>query len=395
MTLANPLILLILVPGGWDPTMVFDPKLDTPYVVHEENAEIRKGASDIPYVHHPDRPSVRKWFEDYGKNASIVNGIYVGSLDRLRASQRNLSAIPPNQKRPVDWLTFYAANLNPTLLAPHFVIDSPYFPGHLGASVYSMTLTKIKTIHSKKTDDQETMSDTTLNLIDQYRRTELNKFGSTIGDGTIDGDKYLSLFSSSLRHKKLEKAIKEIMDSLKNTESNSDFLISGKIGMEMLARSYSLCITISYKDPSHWETYEDHFKKQSSLFESLFSDLSKIMEYAEKKDILRSTLIVLMSDRGRSPRLNDRLGKNSWPYSSMLLWGPGIKSGSIGGKTDHFLRGIPIDPIFGNTDGANAVTLETAHVFSAIFTRFNLPVKLLIPDIKPLSTIIESPLRKQ
>lgn len=389
MILSNPFILLVLVPGGWDSSMVFDSKIDSPYVSIEEGSQNALGAKQIPYVDHPNRPSVKKWFDTYGGNASIVKGLYTGSLDRLEALEKSLSAVPPEKSRPVDWLTFYSANLNPTLLAPHFVIDSPYFPGHLGATVISTNFSQIRALEEEKIDENKVLPEKNRALIESFRKTELTKFMSNIGEGTLDGDKYSSLYAASIRHTVLQKSLKEIMVSLKSSKQCSDFCVSGKIAIEMFARGYSLAATISHKDPSYWETYENHFTRQSTQFESLFSDLLEIMDYSKSKEILSSTVIIVMSERGRAPRINAKYGKESWPYTSLLLWGPGIKPASIGGQTDAALRGIPIDPLFGSSAGANPVLLEPAHVFSGLFMRYNLPSKLLIPNIKPLSTIIE------
>ena len=389
MVTLNPFILLILIPGGWDTTMVFDSKLDSSYVTPEAGAQHAYGASKISYVDHPDRKSVRKWFESYGNNAAIINGLYTGSISRQRAIVKSLSTIPPEKHKPVDWLTFYAASLNPTLLAPHFVIDSPYFPGHLGSTVISMTSKKIKNLAERLPTADSAASAKIASSIERFRRNELAKFSANVAEGTLDGDKYASIYSSAIRNFALEKAVQQIGNSLNVDPSESSFLTAGKFALDMFSGGYSICATISHKDPSYWETYENHFQSQSALFESLFSDLLKIMDHGSKKGILPATLIILMSERGRSPKLNKNLGKGSWPYSSMLLWGPGIKGGTVSGKTDPFLRGIPIDPIFGAAGVPDAIILEPANVFAGLFTKFNIPTKLLVPNIKPLSTIIE------
>jgi hypothetical protein len=113
------------------------------------------------------------------------------------------------------------------------------------------------------------------------------------------------------------------------------------------------------------------------------------MTYAATKGLLSSMVIVVLSDRGRSPKLNSADGKGPWPYTSMLLWGPGIKPASVSGQTDPALRGIPIDPVFGSAGGPNAILIEPGNIFASLFLRFNLPAKLLIPDIKPLSSLIQ------
>jgi uncharacterized protein (DUF1501 family) len=59
------------------------------------------------------------------------------------------------------------------------------------------------------------------------------------------------------------------------------------------------------------------------------------------------TLVVVLSEMGRTPALNAFAGKDHWPYTSLLVVGPGLTGGRvIGGWDDHWY-GRPVDPTSG------------------------------------------------
>src|SRR5262245_7665492 len=80
-----PYILLVHCSGGWDTTMVFDNKLGVASCTSEDGAFAANGLGGISYVGHASRPAVTNFFDAYGLNAAIVNGIKAGSLESLSA----------------------------------------------------------------------------------------------------------------------------------------------------------------------------------------------------------------------------------------------------------------------------------------------------------------------
>ena len=58
------------------------------------------------------------------------------------------------------------------------------------------------------------------------------------------------------------------------------------------------------------------------------------------------TLLVVMSEFGRTPRINKDAGRDHWPdVQSMLLAGAGISGGSIHGATDRHAAFVATDPV--------------------------------------------------
>lgn len=68
-----------------------------------------------------------------------------------------------------------------------------------------------------------------------------------------------------------------------------------------------------------------------------------LIEDLESRGLLDTTLVVVMGEMGRSPRVNGKAGRDHWPQCGFsLLFGGGVKRGYVHGATDK-IAGYPID----------------------------------------------------
>src|SRR5579872_5076043 len=60
-----------------------------------------------------------------------------------------------------------------------------------------------------------------------------------------------------------------------------------------------------------------------------------LIQDLDQRGLLESTLVVVMGEMGRSPRVNSKAGRDHWPQCGFsLLTGGGIKAGTVFGTTD-------------------------------------------------------------
>lgn len=102
------------------------------------------------------------------------------------------------------------------------------------------------------------------------------------------------------------------------------------------------------KDP-YWDTHDKNFVRLKQLnlpkldqtYDALLSDL-------EERGLLDETLVVMMSDFGRTPRVNNQAGRDHWTSCySVLLAGAGIRGGTLCGTSDHsaaYVKDRPVRP---------------------------------------------------
>ena len=84
-----------------------------------------------------------------------------------------------------------------------------------------------------------------------------------------------------------------------------------------------------------WDMHNDIDDAIDEKGTELDTALSALMSDLQSKGLLSSTLIVLCSEFGRTPKINSRSGRDHYPKAfSTMLAGAGIKGGTIYGSTD-------------------------------------------------------------
>jgi hypothetical protein len=80
---------------------------------------------------------------------------------------------------------------------------------------------------------------------------------------------------------------------------------------------------------------------------------------------LDSTLIVLYSDFGRTPKVNSSNGRDHWPVGGALMIGGGIDGGRAVGATDDMLRAVTINATTGAAD-SSGIQLSPCDVAGSV-----------------------------
>jgi uncharacterized protein (DUF1501 family) len=104
-----------------------------------------------------------------------------------------------------------------------------------------------------------------------------------------------------------------------------------------------------------WDTHRDHFPLlKKSLLPYLDRALSALVEDLHQRGMLQRTLLVVMGEFGRTPRLGQitssagaaPAGRDHWPHCySVLLAGGGIRPGIVHGASDRFGAHPASDPV--------------------------------------------------
>jgi len=98
-----------------------------------------------------------------------------------------------------------------------------------------------------------------------------------------------------------------------------------------------------------WDTHWDHFKAcQGWLLPGLDNALSTLLDELDERGLLDETLVVCFGEMGRTPRINERAGRDHWVGSySALFAGAGVQGGAVHGSSDKiaaFVNSGPVSP---------------------------------------------------
>jgi len=124
---------------------------------------------------------------------------------------------------------------------------------------------------------------------------------------------------------------------------------TGKFGMSCLLATRLVeagvkFVTVGY---GGWDTHSGNFKQaKESLLPNLDQGLSAMIAALKDRGLLDSTTVYVVGEFGRTPKINDKAGRDHWPRAMFaLLAGGGIKPGQVVGKSDDKGMGPAGEPI--------------------------------------------------
>lgn len=117
-----------------------------------------------------------------------------------------------------------------------------------------------------------------------------------------------------------------------------------------------------------WDTHQNNFKALSDrLLPRLDQALASLLQDLYDRGLLDSTLVVCLSDFGRTPKVNPSAGRDHWASASVALFaGGGLKPGVVVGQTNA-LAEQPVDAPYYTEDVAATlyhclgIPLDTIH----------------------------------
>lgn len=86
----------------------------------------------------------------------------------------------------------------------------------------------------------------------------------------------------------------------------------------------------------HWDTHGDNFNCHQDGVPIVDAALGALIDDLIDRGLYEQTLLVVMSEFGRTPKINARVGRDHWPECwSVALGGGGIRPGVVVGKTNE------------------------------------------------------------
>jgi hypothetical protein len=135
---------------------------------------------------------------------------------------------------------------------------------------------------------------------------------------------------------------------------------------------------VTVTDPG-WDTHSDNFAAlQKTRVPPVDAGLPQLLIDLEEQGMLDSTLVVWMTDFGRTPKINSASGRDHWASAGFVVMaGAGIPAGSVLGATDEQ----------GERPTRNEYT--TDDVAATIYAKLGLPLDLVVdaPDGRPVRLI--------
>jgi hypothetical protein len=176
----------------------------------------------------------------------------------------------------------------------------------------------------------------------QQRRLEAN---DSLADLHRTQQRAISLLTSSKLKSAFDLAAVEprLLDRYGRTLFGSSSLVARRL---VQAGVRFVNVTWEFPLDNSWDTHANNFGWLRGALPALDTTYSALLEDLEAHDLLDETLVVLMSDMGRTPQVNASAGRDHWSYCySVVFAGAGIRGGTICGESDAHAAYVKTRPV--------------------------------------------------
>ncbi len=386
-------LVVVMVDGGWDPTFVLDPKLsvagitgptgERPRSAEDREDTARFGPLEIG-VNPVRRPSVTRFFDTWASRVTVVRGVWVGSVSHWIGRRRILTGV--DDRRATDWITRVGAERRDG--RPLGVVD---LSGH--ARFGDLSATSLRAGRRGQLG-QLLLPDERLPTGVGGPRPSLARRDED--DASIDA--WLADRARSDPRRSLGRSWRRALDARIQARERAAALLAevpnwsaevgagaGLDGQAALAAAlleHGIARSVLLDSGHSWDSHADH-GRQHAWHDNLFASLGRLLRRLEDRRLLDETLVVVVSEMGRTGTRNAEDGTEHWPYTSALLAGAGIAGPHLVGGTDDGLVGRSVELARG-TMTASGEPLRYDALIAGIVELAGVDPAWLLPDVDPL-----------
>ncbi len=352
--------------GGWDPTRVFATEFGNVAVDMERSSQIAS-VGDLTYVDNALRPAVSTFFERYASRSLIFNGILSPSVAHENCLRWMMTG--STRQDGSDWGAIAAGVVGTSYPLPQVIAAGPSFPGNFGAYVTRTgTSGQLAAMLDRSIigwSDQTTRAPSVRGeaLMDAYMQRRVDAYAAAANAGSQAAQSIA--YQGALDRAATLKGLGSVVD----WSASASFQEQANFAVDLLSLGVTRCVTTQF-DYLGWDSHINNDVTQSTNFEMLFQglldlfDALKALPGETEETLLDETVVVVLSEMGRTPQLNAGAGKDHWPYTSAMVVGPGVTGGRVIGGLDSYYYGKNIDLETGEIDEENGESLS-ADVFGA------------------------------
>ena len=341
-------LVVVVATGGWDTTYNIDPKpglgsIDVPTGSIVDYA-------GLPIFDHSSRPATAAFFDAYASTCSVVHGIQIQSITHSDCAKRLLTGTASDASPDVGAIA--AWELGRELPTPYLVLGRTSFPGP-----YASIVTRAGTSNQLGTlldpaaglpvgdpfdpPPSFVLSPGEAAAIAAYRERRAERERDSHGGSGRNRQRYQDFLTARER----ADALREVAN-LGELEYARDLAVQAQLAADALEQG--LC-RVAHLEAGDFDTHETN-TRQSSEHEQLFTGLRILLDElaarpgeAAGSKLLDETVVAVVSEMGRTPKLNAAGGKDHWPVASALLCGAGVGGGRVLGGSDEAFGARRVD----------------------------------------------------
>lgn len=375
-------LVVVLNFGGWDTTYTIDPKPGLERIDAPEG-DVRMFGG-LPIYDSETRPQVTEFFQTWGSECAVVNGVQVRSFVHSDCVKRILTG-GPSEVTP-DLAAISAYELGRERPVPYLAFGSQARSGPFASLTgRTGTLNQLTTLANPERayprpgafgpdqGFQPTAAES--ELLRAYLEGQATALETRFGTRGYNGDR-IDDYRGSLTRADLLRQF-----SLDNDLGELDYTpdLAVQVPMAINAMRDGLAQTIMM-ETGGWDTHT-YNAMQGELHNNLFGALNELVQGLNEENLLRDTMVVVLSEMGRTPLLNADMGKDHWPVTSAMLLGGDVRGGRALGGTNDELGALSMDLQTGDVreDGKQ---LQTSNLVAGILESVGVDPEPYFPGVE-------------
>ncbi len=375
-------LIIVNAVGGWDTTYAIDPKPGVSSIDAPSDGSVSV-VGGIPILDAATRPSVTQFFTDFGDITSVVNGLQTSSISHTAGYRRVMTGTSSLNAPDVGTIT--AIEHGDERAAPYLVLGSVSFSGPYASAVTRTgSLNQLGTLLDPNSgfplDDGSfgferfvpTPDEDALILEQMQRRAQGATRWGTLGRNGVRTDDFRRAIDRG-------ELLKEI-GALEGFDAVQSLTFQVDLAVEALRTGMSQSCEIEL---SGWDTHAVN-AQQGPLWEVFFAELHRLVTRLDEEDLLEDTVVAVVSEMGRTPRLNDSAGKDHWPVTSAMVIGTELIGGRVLGGTSDEFGGRNVDLETGTIDDDNGSPLRHGNFAAGLLERVGVDPQTYLGSVTPL-----------
>ncbi|MEM7155920.1 MAG: DUF1501 domain-containing protein [Myxococcota bacterium] len=387
-------LIVVVAAGGWDTSYALDPKPGN------TNVDVPDGDiqmfGNLPIWTDASRPATTAFFSDWAAHTAVVNGINVRSIAHPECRRRVMTGTPGTGRPDVAALTAQQHGLE--LPVPYMILGNNAYTGPLASIAGRVGPTnQIKAL---------------LDPTEAYPAPDGSPFAHggyepTANDEALIRD-YVVASAERVRAQRGQRGhnaarIDDFVDSLGRGDvlrtqadgfgaRGQTLNFSAQADMAVRVLSEGISRTVNIDTGISWDTHDDN-APQAASHEALFTQLSSLAQsLAETPGVLGGstlmdeTVVMVLSEMSRTPRLNAEGGKDHWPVASAMVMGAGVAGGQVLGATNDLVEAEPIDLQTGKATSEGTL-LSTGSFVGGVLELVGVDPTEPLPNDEPLHAL--------
>ena len=373
-------IIYIYMEGGMSHLDTFDPKEDP-----ETKGEFSKIATSADDMFISDRlPGIAKHGDKMAivRSMMVSTGAHAQAQYNARTSYRPIGTIVhPSMGSWMSWLRPAEGTL-----PGNVIISGP--AKHPGSGWLPKKYSPVPVIDPSKGLQYSDLKDADMF---KSRWEILNKINKNVNENSTSPDvrAYVEFYDETIRLLQSDELDK--FNITKEEQAVRERYGNDRFGQGCLLARRLVESGVSFVEikSGGWDTHVNNFDSLGNKLPAHDKSISALIEDLEQRGLLETTLIVIATEFGRTPKINVNNGRDHFPgaYSCAII-GAGVKGGTVFGQTNEqgtkIISDVKVEPKDFNATIATIAGLPTEQTF---FSPTKRPFKVA-SDGKPIMEII-------